>query len=180
MELAILDFINRYLTVDFLNPIFKIITYSGNNGLIFIIVSLLFLFNKKTRKFGICLLISLGIGALITNLFLKDYVARIRPYEFRDIVLLIKEPTDFSFPSGHTTAAFAFGFVFLKEKFTINNYKIYVYVMIYSSLMAFSRLYFYVHYPSDILFGIIIGYVASFVSIFLVNKAAEIKYRKEY
>ncbi len=170
MEIAILDFIHHYLINPLFDFIFKIITYSGNDGVIFIIFTLFFLFNKKTRKLGFYAGVSLIIGALITNVFLKDYVARIRPYDVQNIAILIKEPTDFSFPSGHTTAAFAFAFVLLKEKFKIGNYGVYKYAIIFAILMAFSRMYFYVHYPSDVLAGIIIGYIASVLSIKIVSK----------
>ncbi len=161
MELAILDFIYTYLNYDILDPFFKIITYSGNDGFIFIIIALILSINKKTRRIGLYCFAALIIGALITNVFLKPFIARIRPYEYKDIVLKIAKPTDYSFPSGHTTAGFAVAFVLIKEKFTYWGKKLYVYLLIFAILMAYSRLYFYVHFPSDILMGVFVGYLAS-------------------
>ncbi len=170
MELRILDFIQNNLTVDVLDPVFKAITYSGNHGYIYILIAVLLLISKKTRKIGIYCLVSLIIGWFICNFTLKPLVARIRPYEYRDIVLKIMEPTDFSFPSGHTTAGFAVSLVLLKQKFTCFGKKVYLYVLIYASLMAYSRMYFYVHFPSDILAGVIAGYIASVSSIYIVDQ----------
>ncbi len=170
MELSILNFIHQYLNFEILDPLFKLITYSGNKGAIFIALSIVLLINKKTRKIGLYCLTSLAIGALITNVSLKPLIARTRPYEYSNIVLKILKPTDYSFPSGHTTAGFAVAFVLLKERFTYNNQKIYLYVFTYVILMAYSRLYFYVHFPSDVLAGILIGYIASIGAKFSVDK----------
>ncbi len=170
MELSILEFIHYYLNFNILDPLFKVITYSGNKGAIFIVFSIALLIHKKTRKIGIYCLASLAIGALITNVSLKLLIARIRPYEYSDIVLKITKPTDYSFPSGHTTAGFAVAFVLLKERFTYGKQKIYLYVLAYAILMAYSRLYFYVHFPSDVIAGILIGFVASAGAKFSIDK----------
>ncbi len=170
MELSILDAISDYLTTGFLDPIFKCITYSGNHGYIFIFLTLLLLVNKKTRKIGVYCLVSLLIGYLITNQFLKPLTSRLRPFEYRDIVLKINRPTDYAFPSGHTTAAFAFSFVLFYIKFMIKNVKVYRYAIVYAVLMGYSRLYFYVHFPSDVLAGVFIGYISSILSIYVVDK----------
>ncbi len=170
MELSMLNFIHQYLNFNILDPLFKVITYSGNKGAIFIVFSIALLIHKKTRKIGIYCLASLAIGALITNVSLKPLIARIRPYEYSDIVIKIIKPTDYSFPSGHTTAGFAVAFVLLKERFTYGEQKIYLYVLAYAILMAYSRLYFYVHFPSDIIAGILIGFVASLGAKFSVDK----------
>ncbi len=170
MELRILDFIQENLTFNVLAPLFKVITYSGNHGYIYILIAVLLLMSKKTRKIGIYCLVSLIIGWFICNLTLKPLVARLRPYEYRDIVLKIAEPTDFAFPSGHTTAGFAVALVLLNQKFTYFGKKVYLYVLIYAALMAYTRLYFYVHFPSDIVGGVIAGYIASVGSIYIVDK----------
>ncbi len=173
MELSILDFIHQYLNFNFLDLFFKIITYSGNNGAIFIVFSIILLINKKTRKLGLYCLVSLAIGALITNVSLKPLIVRTRPYEYSNIMIKILKPTDYSFPSGHTTAGFAIAFTLLKERFTYGKQKIYLYVLAFAILMAYSRLYFYVHFPSDVLAGVLIGYIASTLAKYLVDKLDE-------
>ncbi len=170
MEFTILDFIQKNLTFKMLDPIFKAVTYSGNNGYIFVAIAVLLLLGKKTRKIGIYCLVALAIGWFICNFSLKPLIARLRPYEYRDIVLKIAEPTDFAFPSGHTTAGFAVAFVLFLKKFTYGGKKVYLYVFIYAALMAYTRLYFYVHFPSDIVGGVVAGYVASMGSVHLVDR----------
>ncbi len=170
MELSILDFIQQYLNFNFLDPFLRVMTYSGNHGLIFIVFSVILLINKKTRKIGIYCLASLAIGALITNVSLKPLFARTRPYEYSNIMLKIIKPTDYSFPSGHTTAAFAVAFVLLKTRYSIKNHKIYLYFLVFAILMAYSRLYFYVHFPSDVLAAVVIGYIASILAKYLIDK----------
>ncbi len=170
MEQGILDFIQTHLNFEILNPFFKVITYSGNYGAIFIIASLVLYVNEKTRKIGLYCLVALCIGALITNVTLKPLIERARPYENGDIILKIMKPMDYSFPSGHTTAGFSVAFVLLKEKFLLLNKKVYLYVIAYACILAYTRLYFYVHYPTDILGGVFVGYVASAMSKHIVDK----------
>ncbi len=170
LEQEILDFVYNNLNFEILDLLFRGITYSGNKGILFVAISVGLSLHKKTRKIGITCLISLAIGGLITNVSLKPFVGRIRPFESSNVILKIMKPTDYSFPSGHTTASFAVAFVMLKEKLMYCNKKIYGYAMIYASLLAYSRIYFYVHYPSDILMGIFVGYLSSVISRLLVDK----------
>jgi undecaprenyl-diphosphatase len=96
-------------------------------------------------------------------------VARTRPYNFGDVVLLIEEPQDYSFPSGHTTASFALAFVLLMEKLKLNRINIYIPILVLATLVGFSRLYLYVHYPTDILASVVIAYFCSIAARYLVN-----------
>ena len=104
----ILLFIQQYLRHDWMTPFWKFITSLGNAGWFWIVLSIVLLLFKRTRKIGITAIIALAIGALITNVALKNLVARIRPYEVVDgLRLLIERQRDYSFPSGHTCASFA-------------------------------------------------------------------------
>ena len=97
-----------------MDAIWKAITFLGNGGWFWIATSVLLLLPRQTRMTGVLSLLSLGLGAIITNLWLKPMVARPRPYEtWTDMVLLISRPSDFSFPSGHTCAAFACALILL-------------------------------------------------------------------
>ena len=108
----------------------------------------------------------MGIGALITNVFLKNAVARIRPYDaVETIVPLVGKLSDYSFPSGHTCASFASAFVYyrlLPRKYGILT-------MILAVLISFSRLYLGVHYPTDVLGGFFIGLLSSILAYQIVE-----------
>ena len=166
---AILDFIQT-LRCGFLDFVMPRFTELGYKGIFFILLGIVFLFFKKTRKSGIVILAALTLGALVCNLVLKPLVARPRPYtEIPDFVLLVSPLSDFSFPSGHTTAVFeaAFGVALLGKKAAIGAYS-------FAVLMAFSRMYLYVHYPTDVLAGAIIGTLSA-VLVYTVYKAVENK-----
>ena len=156
----------------FLTPILKIITYSGNLGLAFIIAGLLLLLFRRTRRAGLIVLVSLLLGSLFANVIPKNLLARPRPFidqtsEFYSFYLAagsLKE-SGYSFPSSHTTAAAAFGFaLFLHEKKNVSW--LYLFIPL---LMGFTRLYFAVHYASDVIGGIIVGFIAGALSFLLIH-----------
>ena len=137
-----------------LTPIFKFITTLGNAGVIWIILSVGLLIPKKTRRVGVLTLVSLLFSALIDNVILKNVVARTRPYDLIEgLTSLVGAQKDYSFPSGHTGSAFAAAvvmFLGLPKKFGIP-------ILVFACLMGLSRLYVGVHYPSDVLGGVLIG-----------------------
>ena len=136
--------------LDFLMPL---VTRLGDAGIFWITVAVVLLFIPKYRKIGITMGVALVIGLLVVNCGLKSLVARIRPYDLVEgITLLIRKPDDFSFPSGHTVSSFAAAFAIFR-----NNKKWGRTALVVSSLIAFSRLYLYVHFPTDILGGIALG-----------------------
>ena len=109
---------------------------------------------------GLIILIALIFSFLITNLTLKPLVSRIRPYEVKDQVkLLVGQLKDFSFPSGHTSASFA-----AATAIWLSNRKWGIAALILASIIAFSRLYLYVHFPTDILGGAVIGAVSALLA----------------
>ena len=159
VDYAVLDFIREHFSCGFLDAVMPVFTRLGNGGICFILVGMVLLFFKKYRRAGIIMLCSLALGAVVCNLWLKEFVARARPYEgLENIVLLISPPSDYSFPSGHTTAAFEFAFAL-----ALINRRCAVFGYVFAVLMAFSRLYLYVHFPSDVLAGAVIGTVASLI-----------------
>lgn len=108
VDIDILLWIQEHLRVDVLTPLWKVITFLGNGGWFWIVASVLLICFGKTRKAGITAVLSLALGFLITNLLLKNIVARPRPFDsYAQILPLITKPTDYSFPSGHTCASFA-------------------------------------------------------------------------
>lgn len=137
-------------------------TTLGNAGLLFIALAVLMLCWKRTRKAGFTALLALAVGAICTNLILKNLVCRPRPWlDVAGLLPLVTENDPNSFPSGHTTAAFAFACALWHTapkawmKWT---------ALAAAVLMAFSRLYVGVHYPSDVLVGILVGAFAGWVA----------------
>lgn len=134
------------------------ITRLGNAGAIWIALGLVLLIFKKTRPVGIQVLIVLLIGALIGNVFLKNVIQRARPcWNNEGITLLIANPKDFSFPSGHTLASFSSATILF-----LNHRKWGALALVLASLMGFTRLYLYVHFPSDVIFSVFLGVCIAF------------------
>lgn len=169
-ELSILDGIQDVMGSTFFDKFWEFFTHLGDSGMIWIAITLLLLVFKKTRKIGIICAISLVFSLIFTNLLLKNLVGRLRPYTYNDFMILIKEPHDYSFPSGHTSASFAVAFVMLKERFKLNRYNIYIPVLILAILVSFSRLYLYVHFPTDIIGAIVIAYLCSYLARLIYNR----------
>lgn len=162
----ILNFIQTYIRCDLLDIVMPYITMLGDGGILWILLGVGCIFHPKSRKMGICILLSLLIGLIICNITLKPLVARTRPFTANNFTdLLITMPKDFSFPSGHTLASFEMACsVFLFNK------KWGIPALITASLVAFSRLYLYVHYPSDVLFSIILGILIAITAKYIVEK----------
>lgn len=170
---AILDFIQTYMRNGFLDFILPIITKLGNEGILWIFIAIAFLISKKYRTSGIKLAIALLLCLIIGNLTLKPLFARTRPFDINtEIELLITKPTDFSFPSGHTMSSFAAAIVIFDA-----NKRMGIIAMILAVLIAFSRLYLYVHFPSDILAGLIIGVINAIIAIKCVDYYKKAKSR---
>ena len=154
-------------------PLFMWISSLGNWGIAEIVLGLVLLCFKKTRKMGVCVLLAIVFGAVITNVVVKNYVARPRPfidttgiyYEWWEFVGGIKEP-EYSFPSGHTTAAMASVTAVVLNSQNKHRWWLFLFVVV----MGISRNYLMVHYPSDILGGIVAGGLAAMVAFGLVNK----------
>lgn len=164
-ELSVLDNIQSYLRCDFLDAAMPIISMLGNAGAIWIVCAVVLLVIPKTRKVGVVLAVSLAIEALCCNVILKPLVARIRPFDVNTAVqLLISPPTDFSFPSGHTGAAFA-----AASALFFSKNRLWIPSLVLAILIAFSRLYLYVHYPTDVLGGILLGILSGWLGYTLVG-----------
>ena len=172
-DLPILDWIQANLKSDLLDTIMPIITVFGDGGVFWIACAVLLLIFPKTRKIGLGMGFALILGLIVCNITLKPLVGRIRPYEFQmkhfqtEILLLTDRMHDFSFPSGHTIASFEAATVLLK-----NSKKMGIPAMILAVLIAFSRLYLYVHYPTDVIFSIFAGILFAFIGDALAAKVA--------
>lgn len=166
IDFSILNFIQENIKNTLLDKIMVFITSLGNMSIIWIIIGICLLISKRYRKYGIMLFIALLLCAIVGNLTLKPLVARIRPFNSKPLIdgLLIKESLDYSFPSGHTMCSFAPAVVLYYM-----NKKAGICAVILSTLIGFSRLYLYVHYPSDVASGAVIGIILGTLSIYLYN-----------
>lgn len=160
LEFAVLDVISK-ITSPVLDKIMVFISSTGNAGLIWIVFGLILLCIKKYRKCGVTVLLSLIFCLVFGNIILKPLIARTRPFDIdKTIMLLIDAPKDFSFPSGHTFSSFAAASASVCTK---NKY-IYITAFFYAALIAFSRLYLKVHFPTDIIAGVVLGVLFGYIS----------------
>ena len=169
-DLPILDWIQEHLQCTFLDKTMPIVTLFGDGGVFWIGIAVLLLFFAKYRKTGFSMGMALVLGLVVCNITLKPLVARIRPYDFqlqefgREISLLISAQHDFSFPSGHTIASFEACTVLL-----LHDKRMGIPATVLAILIAFSRLYLYVHYPTDVLVSLVLGIAFGLLGNFLVN-----------
>ncbi len=172
LDFAVLYWIQEHLRCDFLDQIMPFITHLGSAGLIWICITLIFLCMKKYRHCGILLTAGLLAGLIVTNILLKNLVARERPcWIDPDIAMLIAVPQDFSFPSGHTTSSVIAAMLIFHE-----YRKLGIIAWILALLIIFSRMYLFVHFPTDILCGGIIGVIiAILIPRLIQNKQTQIK-----
>ncbi len=140
-------------------------SFVGDKGMVWIALALVLLAIPKTRKLGAAVAVSLVIEALICNVIIKPYVARIRPFDVNTTVqLLVSRPTDYSFPSGHTGASFAATAALFAQK-----NRLWIPSLVLSVLISFSRLYLYVHYPTDVIAGVFLGTMMGLLGSAAVN-----------
>ncbi|MDP4091742.1 MAG: phosphatase PAP2 family protein [Bacillota bacterium] len=155
----ILNFLHNNLQSTFMDKLMSFMTFLGNGGLIWIIISVALIISKKYRKAGIMAAAALIIGTLLGEIILKNIIKRPRPYMDMPLLqIIIPKLSTYSFPSGHTVAAFAVAGVLAK---TIHKSAVPVFLL--ASLIAFSRAYLMMHYPSDVVAGAILGLACSWV-----------------
>lgn len=173
-DLPILDWIQANIANPFLDAVMPIITLFGEGGIFWIAWAVLLLIFPKTRKIGWSMGVALLLGVVICNVIMKPLVARPRPYDFqlerfqRTIPLLIEAQHDYSFPSGHTIACFEASVALL-----LWDKRMGIPAFILAILVSFSRLYLYVHYPSDVIVSVILGTAFAFIGTFVVKKVYE-------
>lgn len=167
LDSQILFWIQQNIRSDSATLFWEFMTDLGNIGILWIFVTLILLFRKKTRTAGITAALAILMDTVISNGILKTWIARPRPFlTYTDIMPIIPPPTDFSFPSGHTAIAFAVAFVIyelLPRRYSIP-------ALVTAALIGMSRLYLGVHYPTDILAGILIGFAIAKTAVWLIQK----------
>lgn len=167
-DLPILDWIQANFQCGFLDVFMPFITLFGEAGIFWIACAVLLLITKKYRKIGLGMGFALIFGVVVCNMTIKPLVMRPRPYDFQaeqfgvTIKLLVDGLHDYSFPSGHTIASFEAATVLM-----LNNKKLGVPALILACLIALSRLYLYVHYPTDVLVALVLGVAFGFLGNWL-------------
>ena len=177
-DLPILDWIQANLQSPLMDKIMPIITMFGDAGIFWIACAVLLMIFPKTRRIGFGMGIAMAMGLLICNVTLKPLIGRIRPYDYQinnlgrtweNLLvagkLLVDMPHDFSFPSGHTIASFEACTVLM-----LGNKKLGIPATLLAILIAFSRMYLYVHYPTDVIASVILGTLFGIIGWWLAGK----------
>lgn len=179
-DLPILNWIQAHLQSTVLDFIMPYITILGDAGIFWIACAVILMLIPKHRKAGFSMGIALIFGVVVCNMILKPLVGRIRPYNYNLEVLklqwqdflvhgklLVETPHDFSFPSGHTIASFEASVALYK-----NNKRLGIPALILASLISFSRMYLYVHYPTDVIASVILGTIFALIANWIVHTVA--------
>lgn len=163
-DYSILDWFNS-IHNPVLTEIFKILTYIGEFGAVWLLAAVIFIINKKTRYIGITILVAALLSLIVSNGIIKNLVARSRPcWLHPEVKLLIPNPWDYSFPSGHSSNGFA-----CASAIYAWNRKYGTAALILATLIAVTRMYFYVHFPTDILAGMILGIIFGITAYHIVR-----------
>lgn len=179
MDLAILQWIDNNLhAIPFFNYFAKYVTLLGEYGLFGIVLCVIFLIPKKTRKVGIVMTVALALDFLLLNVILKNAVGRTRPYVTDPSLMVFLEdlgvhlPHDSSFPSGHTGASCVVAFVLL----FYYKWKA-LPIFIVALLISLSRIFLCVHYPTDVLAAFVLSFVIA-LGCFIAAKPIERKIKE--
>jgi len=158
----ILYIIEKYVHNRYLDVIMPIITFTGNLGIIWAIIAIALIVDKPYRLIGNSIILTLIIGTIVGEGIVKHIVRRVRPCNKQDNISLLLKPISYSFPSGHTLSSFA-----AAEMLSLYFTQYRLIFMSIAFLIALSRLYLYVHYPTDVIAGFIIGVLCSKI-IFII------------
>lgn len=166
MEIEILNLI-QYLRTPFLDDAMRFVTRLGNFAIAWIILALVLILIPKTRKIGFVVMAAVILDSILCNVILKNIFVRPRPCDVNTAInLLIPRPSGYSFPSGHTSASFAA----VAALYFSGERKIWKAALALAILIAFSRMYLYVHYPTDVLGGIICGIICGCASWWCIRR----------
>lgn len=174
----VLFWFQDHLRADWLNPIMKVITHLGDGGIIWILLCIALLIPKKTRRIGLVAAIALAFSFCVNDLIIKHLVNRVRPYDaIQGLVRLIGPESSTSFPSGHSSAAFATttGILLASHK----KWPVWpkLLIVFFACVIAFSRIYVGVHYPSDVIMGMVVAISCSLIG-YLVFCKVELNLKK--
>lgn len=174
-DLAVFEWVQS-IQSHFLTAIMTTVTTLGDEGIIFIVLGLVLLCTKKYRKAGISILVALLVMLVLNNLVLKELIARPRPFNldpetydwwhevYKYPYFNIHQPSSYSFPSGHTSSAFAAAIALLWH-----DRKLGIPTTIFAAIMGFSRIYVEVHYCTDVIGGAIVGIIYALIGVLIAK-----------
>ncbi|MFJ6958949.1 MAG: phosphatase PAP2 family protein [Ligilactobacillus ruminis] len=166
MEIEILNLI-QHLRTPFLDEVMRFVTSLGNFSIAWVMLALVLILIPKTRKIGLVVMVAVILDSILCNVILKNIFVRPRPCDVNTAInLLIPRPSGYSFPSGHTSASFAA----VAALYFSGERKIWKAALALAILIAFSRMYLYVHYPTDVLGGIICGIICGCASWWCIRR----------
>ncbi len=172
MDQAILDSIQAQLRSPFLDVFMTFVTHLGDFALIWFVIALILIAQPRYRLYGVAVIVAVIATALIGMFVLKPLFGRVRPFIAHDFMgLLIPPPSGTSFPSNHSMVSFAAAAAICclpKGSRAVTAVK--VGAVVCAMLIAFSRIYLYVHYPTDIIGGAIIGIALGIASVWAVKR----------
>ena len=163
----VMAFIQERLRTPFGDAVMPYVSYLAELGFIWILIAVALLIVRKTRVTGVTVLCAALLGLVLGQFLLKSIIPRDRPFQaFPDLVqLLISPPSGHSFPSGHTCVSFAAATaIFLARK------KLGIPALILAVLIGFSRAYLFVHWPTDVLAGAVLGVACALLMHYLVPR----------
>ena len=159
-----------------MTPFMKTVTHLGDKGIFWIILTLALLAFPRTRRVGFYSFCALVCSYLVNNVCLKHLVARTRPYEVvQGLELIVARATDFSFPSGHSAASFASATAIFSS---IRRKKWGILLLALALIIALSRLYVGIHYPTDVICGTISGILCGLAGVWIGKRLAELPFMK--
>ena len=167
MDGAALLFIQQNIRTPLLTPLMRGVSILGDYGIFWIVLTLILLMFRKTRRAGLCSAAALVLSLVLNNLILKPLVMRTRPYEvIAGLEILTGRPIDFSFPSGHAGASFASATALARTLPRPWG----ILLLVLAGLIALSRLYVGVHYPTDVLAGVTDGIFLGLLAAWAVRR----------
>lgn len=165
LELSILDYIHKHLRSLSGDIVMPFISALGNGGFIWLVIIAGFVCSKTYRFAGICMAFALAMGLIVGSFVLKPLFGRARPFAKKPGVdLIVRAPRDSSFPSGHTLTSFAAAMALFLVDRQLGSW-----ALVLAGLIAFSRMYLYVHYPSDVLVGVALGIAFGYMAFKMLN-----------
>lgn len=169
-EFAFLDWLQQFHN-PVLDALAVFLNYAGEHGEIWIAFTLILLLCRRTRKAGLAMAIALVSYLVAGDFILKPLFARPRPCDVNTAVtILVKRPHGHSFPSGHTASAFAAAFALWRQDRKLGSP-----ALILAVFIAFTRLYLYVHFPTDILGGVVLGLALGALASLLADKIEAVR-----